>query len=175
VDGVSPSSNDQDAAPGEAHADSLGLMVRDLHRLITKSLLERVGQFGLSAHSCAYLATIGAQGGATPKELSDFFSVRSQSTLGVLRLLETKRLIKRFSDPNDARRTYYRLTARGVEVERLTRQCALDVEHTATKELNGERLVQFYETVAIIRKSLGEMMERGHETTGLEGAEQTEP
>lgn len=137
---------------------SLGLMARDLTRAINRALDERVGRFGLAAHTCRYLALMHDRDGITPKELSDFLNVRSPTTLSALRSLEEKRLIKRTRDISDGRKSIYRLTARGREVEALVRKSALEVEKVAIRKLSSEQVEQFRALVKLIRQSLDESL-----------------
>ncbi|WP_324698851.1 MarR family winged helix-turn-helix transcriptional regulator [Novosphingobium sp. RL4] len=133
---------------------SMGLMARDLYRAINRAIDERVARFGLAAHTCRYLAIMHDRDGVTPKELSDYLSVRSPTTLAALRTLEEKRLVKRSRDADDGRKSVYRLTARGKEVEALVRESALEVERAAVSSLTPDQIAAFRDTVRLIRKAL---------------------
>lgn len=149
----------QDSEPGQG----LGPMTRDLYRLFSKAIGAQVSRFGLSAHSCSYLAFIGMRGSATPKELSKYFSVRTPTALGVLRPLEAKRLVRRTSDPNDARKSVYKLTPRGVDVSRIAGNCAEEIEEMAVRDLSEEQMTQFREIVRIIRNALDTALSQDYE------------
>ncbi|WP_323809738.1 MarR family winged helix-turn-helix transcriptional regulator [Sphingobium baderi] len=132
----------------------IGLLARDLYRLFNQAIDERVRRFGLSTNACRYLAVIGMHPGITPKEMSEYFSVRSPTTVSALRILEQKRLVERYKDRVDARKTRYKLTARGVEVEALARASAVDVEALAVGCLSDQEKEEFGRMVARIRSSL---------------------
>jgi DNA-binding MarR family transcriptional regulator len=134
--------------------DSFGLMFRDLERSFSRALSERVGHYGVPIHAFRYLVIIADRGSANPKELADYFGVRSPTIIGTLRLLEAKRLITRSLDLHDARKTVLRLTRRGAQLEQVARKCARDVEHMATRDLSPTQLEQFRQAVGVIRRSL---------------------
>lgn len=141
--------------------NNMGLMFRDLYRLFNRALDEKIARFGVAVHTCRYLAIIADRGGATPKELSDFMGVRSPTAVGSLRVLEERGLVKRGADPDDGRKTVFRLTKRGVEVERLARECALQVERAATRSLTADQIAQFQGIIAVIREDLDEDLRSG--------------
>lgn len=136
--------------------ESLGLMARDLYRAMTQAIDARVARYGLAAHTCRYLALLHDFDGMTPKDLSAYLGVRSPTTLSALRTLEDKRLITRTRDADDGRKSRYKLTARGAEVEALVRNCAIEVEMIAIQQLSTAQLHQFRTVIALIRESLGD-------------------
>lgn len=147
--------------------ESLGLMARDLYRALTQAIDLRVARYGLAAHTCRYLALIHDFNGMTPKDLSAYLGVRSPTTLSALRTLEAKRLITKTRDADDARKSRYKLTVRGAEVEALVRECAMEVEAIAMRQLTSEQLGQFRSVIGVIRDSLGEFSESiGDNPTG---------
>lgn len=133
---------------------SMGLLARDLYRAINRAIDERVALFGLAAHTCRYLAIMRDQDGVTPSYLSDYLSVRSPTTLAALRTLEEKGLVRRARDSQDGRKSLYRLTARGEQVESLVRKSAIEVERLAVSALSPLQVVQFREAVGLIRGAL---------------------
>ncbi len=137
---------------------SMGLMARDLHRAMNKAIDERVRRYGLASHNCRYLAILKDREGATPSELSRYLAVRSPTTLSALRTLEEKRLVRRYPDKDDGRKSRYKLTPRGAEVEALVRASALEVERAAISGLTDEQIVLFRDMVQIIRGSLEETL-----------------
>ncbi|WP_143075210.1 MarR family winged helix-turn-helix transcriptional regulator [Sphingobium sp. AP50] len=137
--------------------ESLGLMARDLYRALTQAIDARVARYGLAAHTCRYLALIHDFNGMTPKDLSTYLGVRSPTTLSALRTLEDKRLITRTRDADDGRKSRYKLTARGAEVEALVRESAVEVEMIAIRQLSPQQLKQFRSVIDLIRESLGDL------------------
>ncbi len=140
---------------------TIGLLARDLHRLLHQAFEERIRLFGLPATSCRYLAVIREQGGATPSALSSYFGVRTPTTLASLRNLEEKRLIRRSDDANDGRKSIYRLTAKGEQLEAEVRAAFLDVERQALAPLSEEEVAQFRHLVGEIRSSLHKLLGDG--------------
>ncbi|MGC4030031.1 MAG: MarR family transcriptional regulator [Steroidobacteraceae bacterium] len=159
------------ATPAAADSEpaTLGLLVRDLHRLLHQAFEERIRFFGISATSCRYLAVIREWNGATPSELSNYFGVRTPTTLSSLRNLEEKRLIRRSSDANDGRKSIYRLTARGTELESRIRAAFLDVEREALAPLSAESAAQFHHLVGEIRMSLRKLLGDDRDAPGRTG------
>lgn len=139
----------------------VGELSRDLYRAMCRAIDARVSPYGLTAQNCRYLAIIRHRGGATAKELSEYLSVRSPTTVGALRLLESKRFLKRTDDPNDARKAIYVLTPRGAEIEALVFECASDVERRATKRLSAQERRLFRKFAELIHVSI---LEDLHET-----------
>lgn len=163
-----PKNNDPagDAAPGPGEdrylSASIWLISRDLYQAMKRAIDSRVARFGLASHACRYLALIKDWDGATPKDLSNYLGVRSPTTLAALRTLEAKRLIKRTADKDDGRKSRYRLTARGAEVEALVRQSAMEVESLALSELTPEQSKQLSELIAVVRRSLEASARQDH-------------
>ena len=147
-----------DELPATAPKGSIGLLARDLHRLLHQAFEERIRLFGIPATSCRYLAVIREWGGATPGALSGYFGVRTPTTLASLRNLEEKRLIRRSDDANDRRKSIYRLTSKGELLEAQVRAAFLDVERQALAPLSDEEVAQFRHLVGQIRASLHKVL-----------------
>lgn len=157
-----------DVSPVKIAGESptIGLLARDLHRLFHQAFEERIRLFGLPATSCRYLAVIREWGGATPGALSSYFGVRTPTTLSSLRNLEDKRLIRRSDDANDRRKSIYRLTTKGEQLEAEVRAAFRDVERQALAPLSEEEITQFRSLVSQIRSSLHKLLGDDHRASG---------
>lgn len=144
---------------------SIGLLARDLHRLLHQAFEERVRHLGLPGASTRYLAIIREWGSATPSDLSAYFGVRSPTTLASLRTLEAKRYVRHTRDAKDGRRSNYTLTPKGAAFEANVRQIFREVEEEALAKLTADEVTQFRRLVGEIRLSLKRLLEDGTDTT----------
>lgn len=144
----------------------VGTVSRDLYRAMCRAIDARVAGYGLTSQTCRYLSIIRMRGGATAKELSDYLSVRSPTTVGALRLLEEKRLVKRTNDPEDGRKGIYILTARGGEIEALIYEACTDVEKRATRRLTAQERRLFRKMAQTIHDSILETLNESNLTAG---------
>ena len=53
------------------------------------------------------------------KQIHEFLEIKPSSMTKLVRLLESKKLIKKESDPEDARNTIIKLTAKGMEIKQI--------------------------------------------------------
>lgn len=150
--------SDKESETTPEGAPTIGLLARDLHRLLHQAFEERIRLFGIPATSCRYLAVIREWDGATPSALSSYFGVRTPTTLASLRNLEEKRLIRRGDDANDGRKSIYRLTSKGEQLEAQVRAAFLEVERQALSPLSNEEVRQFRHLVGQMRASLHKIL-----------------
>jgi MarR family transcriptional regulator, repressor for mepA len=93
--------------------DDIGFLVRVIANSIDKDVNRELESFGITIRQGKFLGYLHDQKGreVTQKELQDFFEISHPTTVGIVKRLESKGLIRARLDENDHRSKIVELTA----------------------------------------------------------------
>ena len=94
--------------------EQVGHLLRRAHQRATVVFQEHLGDAGLTPLQFAALVKIRDEGKVSQNRLGRLSAMDPATTMGVIRRLDERELIRRDQDPNDRRRTTLRLTAKGL-------------------------------------------------------------
>jgi len=92
---------------------SVGYLIREIHRLQAKELHLRLAKYNITVAQWYYLRILWESDRITQRELSTKLGMIDGTTFAALRVMEGRGLIRREDDPVDQRQVFIRLTAKG--------------------------------------------------------------
>ena len=121
---------------------TIGTLLRDAHRLYSRSLQTRISAHGVSIGQWYFLRALWDEDGLTQRELSARVGMMEPTTVTALNGMEARGLVERVRNANDRRKVNIFLTEKG---QRLKNDLLADEEEVmsvATDNLNPTRLSQ---------------------------------
>lgn len=152
--------NDTAPRPAEEHAfdaqlgESLGYLLRDTYRLISRRLQTRIADHGIGLGQWYFLRALWIEDGMTQRELSARVGMGEPTAVTALRSLEAEKLIRRVGDPKDGRRKRVFLTPKGRALEESLLPIAAEINREAAAELTGDELRQLKTLIRRVRDTL---------------------
>lgn len=92
---------------------SLGYLLRQSHRLLSRRLEDRIAAYRLTIGSWFFLRVLWEEDGLHQSVLSERAGVMGPTTVAAMERMERQGLITRARDPNDKRRSLVHLTQKG--------------------------------------------------------------
>lgn len=135
---------------------SVGYIVREVHRAFMRSLEARLARHGITSGMWWFLRLLWIEDGVSQAELSDRLNVMGPTTVRAMDRLERFGLITREADEQDKRKVIIRLTEHGRSLERELMPYAVDVNRIGIKNLT-ELEAQILRT--LLQRVLGSLNE----------------
>lgn len=132
--------------------DSFGYVFRDAHRLIGRSLQDRLEGVGVSLGQWYLLCALWQEEGLTQRELSARIGMSQPSAVIALRALEDAGLLQRKVDIADSRRKLVDLTPKGrmLQVEML--RVEDEINYTIGTALSRDEQRQLLRLIKRVRR-----------------------
>lgn len=112
--------------PEEHYGYWMRKIVRSMNHLFDEKLLE----YDLTASQFSLLCQLWHKDGMTQKEIQETLSLRAASVTGLVDVLTAKCLIKRETDPSDARVKRLFLTDKGSGLKSVSTDIIMEIETT---------------------------------------------
>lgn len=136
----------------------LGSLLRIAYQANNEALVRWLASSGFEgiqpAHAAAIQPLWDAPDGARLTTLARAARITKQSMSALVDQLETAGYVERVADPDDARATRIRLTARGRAYGRAVRAFARSVEAAWAERIGKERVEELRSTLELLRVSL---------------------
>jgi DNA-binding MarR family transcriptional regulator len=138
----------QEAVPN----DRLAHLVRDAAKGLTRALQARLAEHGVSFGHWAFLRILWETDGLTQSELSEQAGVMEPTTFAALKAIEKLGYIRRKRAPDNRKKIFIHLTAKGRALKSTLVPHALDINRIAVKGASAAE-------IAATRKLLLRMIE----------------
>ena len=129
--------------------ESLGHLVRKTHHAIVARLDERLGRYGISPSTWAFLRRLWDEDGLTQKELADALGLTPPTAVSAVDQLEQRGLVERRLNSSDRRKRHIHLTASARQLVAELRPLAGEVNDIALAGLSN---VEAKELMRLLRK-----------------------
>jgi DNA-binding MarR family transcriptional regulator len=113
--------------------DSVGYVVRDVHRAFSRSLQSKIAAHGVSMGQWFFLRALWDEDGLTQRELSQRVGMMEPTTVTALNSMERRGLVERVRNPHDRRKVNIYLTPKGRSLREVLLPCAAEVSDLATR------------------------------------------
>ena len=113
--------------------DSVGYVVRDVHRAFSRSLQAKIAAHGVSMGQWFFLRALWDEDGLTQRELSQRVGMMEPTTVTALNSMERRGLVERVRNPHDRRKVNIYLTPKGRSLREVLLPCAAEVSDLATR------------------------------------------
>ena len=113
--------------------DSVGYVVRDVHRAFSRSLQAKIAAHGVSMGQWFFLRALWDEDGLTQRELSQRVGMMEPTTVTALNSMERRGLVERVRNPYDRRKVNIYLTPKGRGLREVLLPCAAEVSDLATR------------------------------------------
>lgn len=120
--------------------DSLGQLLRDVHRAFVRVLSARIADHGVAMGQWYFLKALWEQDGLTQRELSQRAGMMEPTTVTALNNMERRGLVERVRNPSDRRKVNIYLTAKGRMLRDVLLPCAAAVVEQATHGIDPAEL-----------------------------------
>src|SRR3954454_19763734 len=119
--------------PSPPADDSVGYVVRDVHRAFSRSLQAKIAAHGVSMGQWFFLRALWDEDGLTQRELSQRVGMMEPTTVTALNGMERRGLVERVRNTHDRRKVNIFLTPKGRGLRDVLLPCATDVNDQATR------------------------------------------
>ena len=125
--------------------DSVGYVVRDVHRAFSRSLQAKIAAHGVSMGQWFFLRALWDEDGLTQRELSQRVGMMEPTTVTALNSMERRGLVERVRNPHDRRKVNIYLTPKGRSLRgsasalRRRGERSRDTRHRACRSGFGDR------------------------------------
>ena len=116
--------------------DSVGYVVRDVHRAFSRSLQAKIAAHGVSMGQWFFLRALWDEDGLTQRELSQGVGMMEPTTVTALNSMERRGLVERVRNPHDRRKVNIYLTPKGRSLREVLLPCAAEVSDLATRGID---------------------------------------
>jgi DNA-binding MarR family transcriptional regulator len=116
--------------------DSVGYVVRDVHRAFSRSLQAKIAAYGVSMGQWFFLRALWDEDGLTQRELSQRVGMMEPTTVTALNSMERRGLVERVRNPHDRRKVNIYLTPKGRSLREVLLPCAAEVSDLATRGID---------------------------------------
>jgi DNA-binding MarR family transcriptional regulator len=113
--------------------DSVGYVVRDVHRAFSRALQAKIAAHGVSMGQWFFLRALWDEDGLTQRELSQRVGMMEPTTVTALNSMERRGLVERVRNPHDRRKVNIYLTPKGRSLREVLLPCAAEVSELATR------------------------------------------
>ena len=137
-----------------SEADSLGYLLRDTYRALSRELLERIAPHGIGLGQWYFLRSLWNEDGLPQRELSRRVGLEQSTAVTALRALENGGLIRRVRDENDGRRRLVYLTPRGRKLQDRLIPIARDLNAAAVADLSAAETKQLKRLIGRVHQTL---------------------
>ena len=114
-----------------ADNNSVGYLVRSVHRAFTRSLQVQISAHGVTMGQWFFLRALWEEDGLTQRELSQRVGMMEPTTVTALNSMERRGLVERVRNPHDRRKVNIFLTSKGRGLQDVLLPCAVTVNETA--------------------------------------------
>jgi len=122
--------------PSPPADDSVGYVVRDVHRAFSRSLQAKIAAHGVSMGQWFFLRALWDEDGLTQRELSQRVGMMEPTTVTALNSMERRGLVERVRNPHDRRKVNIYLTPKGRSLREVLLPCAAEVSELATRGID---------------------------------------
>jgi DNA-binding MarR family transcriptional regulator len=126
--------------PSPPADDSVGYVVRDVHRAFSRSLQAKIAAHGVSMGQWFFLRALWDEDGLTQRELSQRVGMMEPTTVTALNSMERRGLVERVRNPHDRRKVNIYLTPKGRSLREVLLPCAAEVSELATRGIEPAHL-----------------------------------
>lgn len=134
--------------------NSVGYLIRDTHRLISRKLDKRLQSSGISIGQWYILRVLWNEDAITQREIASRIGMSEPNIVTALRDLEAQGIIGRQVDDKDNRRRIVRLTKKGKTLKSRLMPAAVQVNADIMKGLSVEDHAAFIDLILRIRSNL---------------------
>lgn len=141
----------------------------DQKEFVTASLIVKLGNavtyyrnmkmedIGLtSVQSDALIATL-RNPEITASQLKEHLQLSQSTVAGIIERLESKELISKVSDPEDARKIHLMPTEKGKQLEGKLRELAFDIQNSLSDGMNADEQAEFSRLLEIALKNMNRL------------------
>ncbi len=121
-------------------SDRFEVLVRDAHRLLSRTLEKRIKQHGVSIGQWHFLRVLWEEQGLSQREVSHRVGMREPTTATTLQGMERVGLVRRVRDPGDIRRVNVYLTERGEQLASQLLPYVPEVNGIASSNLSTDEI-----------------------------------
>lgn len=136
--------------------NSVGYVVRDVHRAFSRSLQAKIAAHGVSMGQWFFLRALWDEDGLTQRELSQRVGMMEPTTVTALNSMERRGLVERVRNPHDRRKVNIYLTPKGRGLRDVLLPCAADVSELATRGIDPADLALAINVLHRMMVNLGE-------------------
>ena len=120
-------------------SQSLGFLVREIHRMQSRLLQDELKLDGISGGGWYFLRVLWIEDGLTQRELSLRIGVNEATTRTAIDRMEAEDLVARVQDPGDRRKWIVRLTPRARALQAKLMTFAIDLNDRAMAGLSAKQ------------------------------------
>lgn len=136
--------------------DRLGHLIRDVSRMLTKSLQTRLVEHSVSFGHWAFLRILWVNNGLTQRELSDKAGVMESTTFSALKAMEARGLIERQHQNGNRKKVHIYLTQEGQSLKKILVPMAEEVNEIAVRDIPAKDVATTRRTLLAMIKNLAE-------------------
>jgi MarR family transcriptional regulator, organic hydroperoxide resistance regulator len=142
---------DEDTLPFE---ESVGYQIRQTHRLLQRYLQQKIEPHGVTPGMWYFLRALWHQDGLTQRELSLVVGTMEPTTLGAIKSMESKGLVRRSQNTQDRRKMNIFLTDHGRELQSKLMPLAREVVDDSVAGFSDRERKAFLEYLRAIQSNL---------------------
>ena len=135
---------------------SIDHCLRASWQAVAKMYNEQAAKHNSSMAMAFVLLNIDHESGAPSTTLGPIMGMESASLSRILKSMETKQLIYRERNPDDARSVLLKLTALGEEKREISKQSVIQFNKVISEHLTKEKIDNFIEVTRTITKLVNE-------------------
>ena len=137
-----------------SEGESLGHLLRDTYRALSRELLERIAPYVIGLGQWYFLRALWNEDGLTQRELSGRVGLEQSTAVTALRALEAGGWIRRVRDEDDGRRRLVYLTPRGRKLKDRLIPIARELNAAAAADLSAAETRQLKRLLQRLRDTL---------------------
>jgi DNA-binding MarR family transcriptional regulator len=135
-------------------SDSLGFLVREIHRMQSRLLQDELKGDNISGGGWYFLRVLWDEEGLTQREISLRIGVNEATTRTAIDRMEHEGLVVRAQDPGDRRKWIVRLTPRAKRLQPKLMKFAIDLNNRAMQDLSPEKRTDLITSLQSVYKEL---------------------
>ena len=139
--------------------ETVGYLVRDVHRAFTRALQERIAAHGVSMGQWFFLRALWEEDGLTQSELSQRVGMMEPTTVTALNSMERRSLVQRVRNTHDRRKVNIFLTSKGKALRDVLLPAAEEVNVDAVRGLTAADVKV---AIAVLRAMTNTLGSNGH-------------
>lgn len=136
--------------------DSLGFLVRDVHRAFSKQLGARIADDGVTIGMWYFLRVLWEEDGLSQRELSRRIGMMEPTTVSAIDTMEKRGFVTRRVDQRDKRRRLVQLTPKGRKLKQKLLPLAYDVNLVAAAAFDPEEIETLQSLLSRLKNNLSD-------------------
>ncbi len=134
--------------------DSLGFLIRDVHRAYCKKLGARIADDGVTIGMWFFLRVLWEEDGLSQRELSRRIGMMEPTTVSAIDTMVKRGFVTRQVDENDKRRRLVLLTPRGRKLKQKLLPLAYDVNLSSADGFSPEEIEALQGMLLRLKKNM---------------------